>query len=160
MFMKKLLVIGMIVLFNLTSCSIDWNNEKDTKISELEKQITEIKKEKPEENLFKKKQECLKLTNSLIERTQEIWIEFASLWKYSFEQVFYSPIKDNCLWVRISTNEYKNWWYSTRKSLYEVWNDSWSSKSIYWCSDYFNPWEKRNNDCDKLEEEIKKLKWE
>jgi len=58
--MKKLLAVGMIVLFNLTSCSIDWNNEKDTKINELEKQITEVKKEKPEEDLFKRKQECIK----------------------------------------------------------------------------------------------------
>jgi hypothetical protein len=42
-----LLLIPMILL---SSCTIDWNDEKDTKIAELEKQV--------QDDTFKKKQEC------------------------------------------------------------------------------------------------------
>jgi len=45
--------------FVLSSCSIDWNDEKDKKITELENKVEEIIKEK-ESDLFNKKQECKK----------------------------------------------------------------------------------------------------
>lgn len=63
--MKKVLLSIFLVLI-LSSCSIDWNWEKDKKITEqnnqilkLEKQVEELKKEK-ENDLFEKKQECAK----------------------------------------------------------------------------------------------------
>jgi hypothetical protein len=37
--MRKLLLILIPLLF-LSSCTIDWNDEKDKKITELEKQVT------------------------------------------------------------------------------------------------------------------------
>jgi hypothetical protein len=44
------LTILLIPLILLSSCTIDWNDEKDAKITELEKQI--------QDDTFKKKQEC------------------------------------------------------------------------------------------------------
>jgi outer membrane lipoprotein-sorting protein len=50
--MKKIFAILITLSLLLSSCSIDWNDEKDKKISELEKQI--------QNDNFKRKQECSK----------------------------------------------------------------------------------------------------
>lgn len=55
--MKKLTLLLIPLLF-LSSCSIDWNDEKDKKIAELEKQVTELK-EKNDDESFKRNKECL-----------------------------------------------------------------------------------------------------
>ncbi len=39
------LILFLIPLLFLSSCSIDWNDEKDTKVIELEKQNQELKRE-------------------------------------------------------------------------------------------------------------------
>lgn len=38
--MKKYIALGLLSSLLLTSCSVDWNDEKDKKIGELEKQVT------------------------------------------------------------------------------------------------------------------------
>ena len=43
--MSKLTFL-LIPLIFLSSCTIDWNDEKDAKITELEKQVTELKSDK------------------------------------------------------------------------------------------------------------------
>ena len=53
------LTLLLIPLLFLSSCSIDWNDEKDKKIVELEKQVTELK-EKNDDEIFKKNIECSK----------------------------------------------------------------------------------------------------
>lgn len=50
--MKFSLLLIPLLLF-MTSCTIDWNDEKDKKIAELEKQV--------QDDIFNKKQECTKL---------------------------------------------------------------------------------------------------
>lgn len=84
MFMKKSLAIGMIVLFGLTSCSVNWNNEKDTKISELEKRV--------QDDLFKKRQECAKYKD-------EIESDIKNRWDEEFVELFYSPVRHSCLYI-------------------------------------------------------------
>lgn len=53
--MKKYLALGLLSSILLTSCSVDWNDEKEKRIGELEKQVAEIKnireKEKAANNL-------------------------------------------------------------------------------------------------------------
>ncbi len=44
--MKKIFALLITLSLLLSSCSIDWNDEKDKKISGLEKQVTEMQKEK------------------------------------------------------------------------------------------------------------------
>lgn len=65
--MKNLIFLLIPLLF-LSSCTIDWNDEKDKKIVELnvkiEAQKEEIKKVK-DDNLFMKKQTCLKYNDAI-----------------------------------------------------------------------------------------------
>lgn len=48
--MKKLLPFILLAPLLLSACSIDWNDEKDIKIAELEKQV--------QDDLFEKKKDC------------------------------------------------------------------------------------------------------
>lgn len=64
--MKKILPIFLIPIILLSSCTIDWNDEKDKKIAELEKQTQELQihkenKQKNDEGLFERNKECRKL---------------------------------------------------------------------------------------------------
>lgn len=159
--MKKSVILILGLSLALTSCTIDWKDENKAKIEKLEKQVTELKKEK-EDDLFKKKQECSKLTNMLITRTNEISKEFPTQWKFSFEQVFYSIKYNNCLWIRIKTKELNNGWSIIHKSLYEIWNDSGSSEPIYWCDMWYltNDPLINTSSCNDFDNKIKELKWE
>jgi len=67
--MKKVLLSIFLVLI-LSGCSIDWNDEKDQKIVELEKQVENLKKDQ-ENNFFKKKQECLQYKNDILKDLKE-----------------------------------------------------------------------------------------
>ena len=54
------LTLLLIPLILLSSCTIDWSDEKDTKIAELEKQVTELQNKK-DDGLFKKNKECYQM---------------------------------------------------------------------------------------------------
>lgn len=94
--MKHYLALGLLSSLLLTSCSVDWNDAKEKKIGELEKQVVEMKKEK-EDDLFKKKQECLNLFNSIDSRIKSYNKE--SDYKISLEEVFYSPRLQQCIYI-------------------------------------------------------------
>ena len=79
----KLTPILLIPLLFLSSCTIDWNDEKDKKITELEKQI--------QDDTFKKKQECLKYENTVKEK-------YNNDTNYYFSKIFYSKKYDSCLY--------------------------------------------------------------
>ena len=55
----KSLTLLIIPVILLSSCTIDWNDEKDKKIAELEKQI--------QTNVFQKKIECSKLNQKTLQ---------------------------------------------------------------------------------------------
>lgn len=165
--MKKYILIFMVSILLLSSCSIDWKDENKAKIDNLEKQVLELRKlneskitvNKNKNDIFKNKQECIKLTNDLIKKAELHSIESPSLWKASFEQVFYSPEKNNCLWVITREQKLNSWWVIWEKNLYEVWNDTLSSIIQESCTkSIMVPW--WTNDCDTFYEKIKKLKWE
>jgi len=157
----------MVSILLLSSCSIDWKDENKTKIDNLEKQVLELRKlneskitvGKNKTDIFKNKQECIKLTDELIKKTELYWVESQYLWKESFEQVFYSPEKNNCLWVRSYEKDFDSWWTIWNKHLYELWNDTPDSQILLSCTkSIMVPW--WTNDCDAFYEKIKKLKWE
>ncbi len=56
------LILLLIPLLLLSSCTIDWNDEKDKKIMELNQKIEEQKEEIKtikDDKMFKKNKECL-----------------------------------------------------------------------------------------------------
>lgn len=82
----KSLTLLLIPLLLLSSCTIDWSDEKDKKITELEKQI--------QDDTFSKKQECLKYEVIVKEKYNDDE-------NYYFSNIFYSNKYDSCLY-RIS----------------------------------------------------------
>lgn len=84
--MKKILILCVLLL--LSSCSIDWNWEKDKKIAELEKQI--------KNDTFKKKQECAKYKDDIMKNIQN-WISW--IWVEKLDEIFYSQSMQSCLYV-------------------------------------------------------------
>ena len=91
--MHKLTLL-LIPLILLSSCTIDWNDEKDAKITTLEKQVTELK-EKNDDELFKKRQECSSLFDSINFRLKN----YKSDYTFELEEVFYSPKLGQCVYI-------------------------------------------------------------
>lgn len=84
------LTLLLIPLILLSSCTIDWNDAKDAKIAELEKQVTELQNKK-DDNIFKKKQECQ-------EKYEKIWWPWnRQLYSDLSIEIFYSEAKNSCL---------------------------------------------------------------
>lgn len=104
--MKKIIlsILLLLTVSFLSWCSIDWNWEKDQKISNLEKQIEKSNKEK-EKDLFKKRQECLKYNDEMIEQMyHKYWDE-----NIFIEEIFYSPINNSCIYVSSTEIQPEPW---------------------------------------------------
>lgn len=103
------LTLLLIPLILLSSCTIDWNDEKDKKIAELEKQITELK-EKNDDELFKKKQECSKYTEKLKAEAEKETEDMTkalidTIYYKELKEIFYSKNKNSCFAVNEITLE-------------------------------------------------------
>jgi hypothetical protein len=158
--MKKIIISILLILTVsfLSWCSIDWNNGKDKKIIELEKQVSEIKKEK-ENDLFKKNIECNKLENEIKSfATNFYWEEI------QIKNIFYSPKRKSCLFsVFVVRSNFDNKIY-----ILDI-MDILSKESIYWIDskelflykdviDWNCFWMEKK--CDNFNNKIKELKWE
>jgi hypothetical protein len=159
--MKKYFLLLIIVS---TTLFFQWCAIQDVdKISEFEKTIKEQKQEianlekEEENNLFKKKLECWKLTQELIKKAKKFSERYPLIWKFSFEQVFYSPKYNNCLRILISESQSDTWNDFTNRYLYEYWNDFLDSIEIEGCVKSYYKW-KRKNTCNELEDKIIELK--
>jgi len=111
------LTLLLIPLILLSSCSIDWNGEKDKKIAELEKQI--------QDDTFKKKQECSSYFHKIEEDEKEYVLtekDFSSI-----ESVFYSKKHNTCLYAvhRYNVGDWSNWFlifnYLSKELMYTSW---------------------------------------
>lgn len=100
--MKSLTLLLIPLLFFMTWCSIDWNDEKDAKIAELEKQVTELQaqKNKATDDIFEKNKECRNL-----EKEASIMISKGS----EVYSLFYSPVKKSCLVAYVTYEEVSIW---------------------------------------------------
>lgn len=140
--MKKIFPILLISAFLLSSCSIDWNDEKDKKISELEKQINQLS-EKSKNDVFQKRNFCSNQYDSL--KKNLLW------WKKLME-VFYSPVKDSCLYI-YQVDEQNGDFYRYQLSL---WQDP--ENAVWWefCVFFAKTFDMSN--CNRFDEKIEKLK--
>ncbi len=171
--MKKILIISLLLI--LSSCSIDWNWEKDKRIAEqnnkitiLEKQIQDFKKENENENdLFKKKQECAKYQDEIIKELKNPDFIMKEL-DPVIEQIFYSPVMKTCLY----SFRYLKWDYCNRDDLTQELSlsclhkdksivDYFTKEEIYSSIKYDNCIKNWNfNNCVSIDEKIQELKWE
>lgn len=106
--MKYLFPVLILSTIFFSSCSIDWNNEKDKKIIALEQQI--------QNDLFKKKQECSKMSIP-IQANQEIL------------DLFYSSERNSCIYRILEWNEQTVWDGYTKEYIFK--------KSAFWNDDEF-----------------------
>ena len=88
------LTLLLIPLILLSSCTIDWNDEKDTKIAELEKQNNQELSSK-NTDLFEKKQKCNEILKDLSSKI--------GTWE-SINEVFYSKKMDTCIVYKTEEN--------------------------------------------------------
>lgn len=150
--MKQLIFLLIPLLF-LSSCSIDWNDEKDKKISELEKQI--------QNDIFQKKQECSSYQEKIKWKYNEFEKNSITV-NYEIKEIFYSRNKQTCiLWLSKSTYlENKN---SEKYELEDLltWESLWST--TWNCLEIFKD-ESAINSCQKklieFNKQITELKWE
>lgn len=83
----KSLIFLLIPLLFLSSCSIDWNDEKDKKIVELEKQI--------QDDTFKKNKDCSEYGTKIELQIKEDINNRLYLFKY-IKEIFYSKTQNSC----------------------------------------------------------------
>lgn len=81
--MKHFLALSLLSSLLLTSCSVDWNDGKTT-----------------QNDLFEKKQECVKYENIVKEK-------YSNNETYFFDSIFYSEKYNSCLY-RVSSKSLKN----------------------------------------------------
>ena len=103
--MKNLIFLLIPLLF-LSSCTIDWNDEKDKKIVELEKQNIELKSTiktlstSMAQDCWKNKE---KIETQIVENSAVFQNrDYKHIEK--LDEVFYSPLKNACLYS-VYTNE-------------------------------------------------------
>lgn len=106
------LTLLLIPLIFLSSCTIDWNDEKDAKITSLNAKIEELSKKIEEQEsatkkaqadgLFKKKQECSEYTKQEAESVLE---DVNWLYTDNFE-IFYSSKTNSC--IKYMERHFKN----------------------------------------------------
>lgn len=112
--MKHYLALGLLSTLLLTSCSVDLNDAKDKKIGELEKQVTEMKKEKEE---AKQNTVSLDVQDKCSKKAKEVFIEqYTDTKDVSYENHYNNKL--NKCFVEI---------YYMKTS----WDIIWTYKSIY-----------------------------
>ncbi len=140
----------LISLLLLSSCTIDWNDGKDKKIAELEKQITELKW-KNDDGLFKKKQDCLQTFKKLYpdELSTEMFYSekttscFAVIDKWVADKRVFAIYDILSQKIPYSFTVDKNWNIKSKKNLMESDLDKLKCEfddvlSELWGDDYFN----------------------
>ena len=97
----KTLTLLLIPLLFLTSCTIDWNDEKDKKITELNQKFEEQKEEirrTQDDGIFKKKKECSEYENKMMEDINNPTYTRHKL-DPELNEIFYSPIRKSCIYI-------------------------------------------------------------
>lgn len=155
--MKKLLPLLLATSLLLSACSIDWDDKKVVPVENVSKPV-EL------EDIFKKKQECLKYKDEIqkIYRdvTQHFWTEDTKI-----EEIFYSPNWNSCYWIISSYSLWVDEEFDTltkkvqQLELLDILNHTKIARKMN--CDELNNCTKQWEDEDKnYLEQIKFLKWE
>ena len=145
--MHKLGILILTSIVLLSSCSIDWNDEKEKKIGELEAQIAI-----PKLQLAQKKKECESLKGDIAQKASANISTRSVQSTTTLEEVFYSTYLNDCVYV---TNEFSQKTH-THKTAFLLASTFGQSSSILRCEtnpNYFMG-------CTEFEFWIKKLKGE
>lgn len=154
------LTLLLITLLLLSSCTIDWNDEKDAKIAELEKQNIELKSTIKVLGTFIN-QDCWQSKEKIEKQIVEDSSVFQNRdYKHieKLDEIFYSPTKNACLYS-VYTQELQNWKECNFHKIYDF-SNGWEIW-VYIKFDLVN-----TNECDTAKSNIeylnvlKKLKWE
>lgn len=131
--MKNIIIVLSFTLF-LTSCSIDWNDTKTQRITELEKQVTELKNSTSSGMiLFEKRTRCAALAPEIGTKIDSFNKDYSSLGKFSIGGVFYSSQKDECLWIRLTSTYAPDGSPMERRALYQYGDDFGAVEPVIGC---------------------------
>jgi hypothetical protein len=127
------LTLLLIPLIFLSSCTIDWNDEKDKKIAELEKQVMGL--ETINHDLSKEKQDLL-IWSYFTPHAATRKIEFFMNWNF----ILHEDEKEVRKWIyQLSWSKlilnFENW-EKTELKFYK-WNDKDDNYYIEWTWEYF-----------------------
>lgn len=86
----KLISIFLVSILFLSSCTIDWDDQKTTRISTLEAQIKKMQEDRKDE-LFAKKEACTKKYYE----TWDVWNQ--KTYTNLSVDVFYSQVENTCM---------------------------------------------------------------
>lgn len=158
--MKKLILLGLLTPVFLASCSIDWNDAKTERITELEKQVNELRTNMSSGmTVFEKRTRCGALSDDIEKRLGSIQEKYNSLGEFSMGGVFYSPTKDACLWIRLTSTYAPDGSPMERRALYQYGDDFGAAEPIIGCEKILG--EKQGvNTCEQWDRELLKLKGE
>ena len=156
--MKKNIIFCLFFTIALSSCSLSGNNISEERISNLEKQVTELKTTASTGMiLFEKRNKCASLAREIQTKIDSFNKEYEELGQYSLGGLFYSPAKDACLWVRLTTTNEKDGSPMERRALYQFGDDFAATEPIIGCEKILGE-TKGTNACEKWDTEIKRLK--
>ena len=147
----KLTLLLIIPLILFSSCTIDWNDEKDKKIAGLEKQVTVLKEQNDDES-FKKKQECSNLAEEMLKFAKNYNNNIYGLW-----EIFYSSTKNSCFFTAKAGDPFG------LVLLFDFFSKTYVKSNEIWICE-----KTRTETCYKMEQDlwvkyeqtIKELKWE
>lgn len=161
--MKKYIPILIITSLLLSGCSIDWNDSKDKRIAELEKQTKAISFEKQKECLWYEQNIKDAIANRLKGRI------YQDNERYTHQEelfdIFYSPIKNTCLYSVLVIEKFKNWKVCKNYTVYDFLSRNQNEVWMYLGLKKDKNWD-ASDECDWLETELeyqkglKELKWE
>lgn len=156
--MKNSIVIAFLFSLFLTSCSAPWDDTEDQRITELQKQITKLENTTSTGMmLFEKRTRCAALAPDIQMKIDTFNKEYPNLGKFSIGGIFYSPMKDACLWVRLTATNAPDGSPMERRALYQFGDDFGASEPIIGCEKILGE-TKGVDACSSWNTELEKLK--
>lgn len=119
--MKKLVAIALLIsVFGLSGCSVDWNDEKEKKIVELEKRVSQLNIAVSPAS-FERMKECQWYSSEIMKKipqNEAIYQHRDYVHSEKLTDVFYSPIRNSCLYS-VTVTEIQSWKVCEFNKIYD-----------------------------------------